>query len=102
MKTSQVPAVPCHGCGNDNDMASHETATPKPGDLALCYYCGSISKYTDTLGKAPLSDRELLLLQPEEQADLMLRKARIRSMWKARGFKDGVGKPSKEPKDPKA
>ena len=50
----QLVGVKCPHCGKPGDGGTSiddrkAEKMPKPGDFAVCLYCGSINAYTDTL-----------------------------------------------------
>jgi hypothetical protein len=55
----------CPKCGHDNDAATgivkknaRNKIQPKPGDLALCFYCAHIMAYADDLSFRELTKDE--------------------------------------------
>lgn len=50
MRIGEQPESKCHSCGKDlNAYAQGKGATPSPGDIAVCGYCGSVLKYGSDL-----------------------------------------------------
>lgn len=77
MLHTNIPPTTCPKCGLDCQTASHPGgATPSPGDLALCFHCGTLLTFTDTL--------ELRLMTPDEEADIPADAAEILSDMRAR------------------
>jgi DNA-directed RNA polymerase subunit RPC12/RpoP len=50
----------CLGCGKglDGSMSVNNDATPSPGDLSICFYCGHLQAYGDN-GFRALTDEEM-------------------------------------------
>jgi len=42
---TEYVSAPCASCGERNNMAAALNAMPKPGDFALCFYCGHITVF---------------------------------------------------------
>ena len=51
----------CPSCGNKNDAvtAAFGDATPHPGDLSICLYCGHLMVFADDLSLRALTDEEM-------------------------------------------
>lgn len=61
----------CTGCGNDLDIVSHAygpRSTPYPGDVSICYYCGTISIFDDNIKRRGPTKEEV------EKVNALLRK----------------------------
>lgn len=58
MKVTLVPPHICT-CGADNDAASHHNATPSPGDVSLCWYCGELTVFNEDLTQHIPSEEEM-------------------------------------------
>lgn len=52
----------CHAVHNAGTIVGREI---KPGDVSLCFECGTMSTYTETGTNTPLSHGELLMLIDE-------------------------------------
>ena len=66
MKTTEMPGEPCPECGDKLDRAtSPKGETPEPGDVSICFNCGTILVFDDKLvSKRPDDEVELLLVMP--------------------------------------
>lgn len=64
----------CPACGKDLDLHESTTGrhdTPKPGDLSLCWGCGSVGVYTESAIRRPTDDeQEWIGTVPEVQNGL--------------------------------
>lgn len=56
-----VPDSNCPECGNHLDAvtAVSEDASPKPGDLSICAYCGCMLQFDKDLLVEPISEEAL-------------------------------------------
>jgi hypothetical protein len=66
----RVPWSRCTGCGKRVDGATpidDETATPDPGDVTVCIYCGHVMAYTDDLQLRDLTDAETRDIEADEK-----------------------------------
>jgi len=58
MQTTRVPGSRCHVCGKRHSAATatqRQTDQPSPGDYAVCFYCGAVERFTDTLQLVPVT-----------------------------------------------
>jgi hypothetical protein len=56
----------CPECGKNNDVATNANGgddPPNPGDISVCFYCGTALEFTDEL---TLTRLDLSTLGPEE------------------------------------
>jgi hypothetical protein len=79
----RVPWSSCTGCGKRVDGATpidDKTATPDPGDVTVCIYCGHIMAYADDLQLRNLTAVEMHEVAGDERilAVMQLRTARIK------------------------
>lgn len=68
---------PCPVCGKNLDAATSiekEEAVPGPGDLSICLYCATVSRFDDNLKLEQITNEEFAEL-PEE-LKTSIRKAR--------------------------
>lgn len=61
----------CPHCGGDADdaTASNSKATPTPGAIAVCFYCGAINKYagqSNNLQLVEMRETELETLRKQD------------------------------------
>ena len=89
--TKRLTGLKCPRCGktaeggtNLND--SESVTMPKPGDFAICLYCGSINCYTDTLGLRRIERTE----QRRMQRDPRLSKLMEAALDLSRRYRRGV------------
>jgi hypothetical protein len=59
----RLVGLKCPHCGKSCDGGTsvddqQAERMPKPGDFAVCVYCGSINRYTDTLGLRRIERKE--------------------------------------------
>lgn len=55
--SSRHPSCPCPSCGREIDAATHAgrgEATPKVGDVSVCFYCAAVLEYGPGLILLPL------------------------------------------------
>jgi len=68
MKTTRTPSSQCLKCGSKLDAhANMGDASPQPGDISVCAYCFTISKFDSNLDLQPLTRNELTELKKNEQ-----------------------------------
>ena len=68
MKVEDVPGMVCPTCGSSLDKAGSPNcngASPRPGDITLCVYCGEIGKFDFALQMQKLNEEELTELKEE-------------------------------------
>lgn len=68
---SKLPAT-CPSCGKANDCHDCTTdpgATPEPGDVTLCWYCGQLGIYTEAGIRLPTDDELAELLSDQGVLD---------------------------------
>ncbi len=60
----------CNFCGKAQDTHSSfgpsESVQPRPNDLSICLYCGTICLFDESLNLAPMSDADLETLLNED------------------------------------
>jgi hypothetical protein len=61
-KMREMQPCACLNCGKVTDAASSvgTEATPEPGDISICLYCGHIMAFTDALTMRELNDEEIV------------------------------------------
>lgn len=60
MKTTAIPTGHCLACGAKMECATHiGAATPDPGDVTLCLWCGHIMVFGDDLTVHNPTDEEM-------------------------------------------
>lgn len=64
----------CHRPLDGHTHAGEGKAVPAFGDLSICFYCGTVSKFGEDLSLIPLSSQELLELNDNnpEAFDLLM------------------------------
>lgn len=69
---ARVPVQFCPKCGAKHNAAGTlgEPAVPRPGDLTVCIRCAAPLQYDMLLVARSLDPDDILLLDPEERADL--------------------------------
>lgn len=89
--TKRLTGLKCPRCGktaeggtNLND--SESVTMPKPGDFAICLYCGSINRYTEKLGMRRIERTE----QRQMQRDPRLSKLMEAALDLSRRYRRGV------------
>jgi hypothetical protein len=65
MKTTRVPNHVCT-CGQENDAASHRNATPSPGDVSLCWYCGELTVFNEDLTQRVPTEEEMVEIKDNQ------------------------------------
>jgi hypothetical protein len=60
---------PCRSCGRENDgyTSACALAHPDPGSVSICWYCASVSIFTDELELRAPTDAEMTLMMQDEQ-----------------------------------
>ena len=78
----RLPATECPRCQQRLNAAARpgEPGGPRPGDLAVCAYCGLPMAYTPSLTVRRLSKSEMESLGAEEALELMDRMRMVRSL----------------------
>lgn len=89
--TEHIIELRCPKCGDQHDRASNFTdfdeamgfdpQPPKPGDLNVCFNCGSLAAYTQELELVLLTEPELESLTPRQKARLK----KMQKLIKGRG-----------------
>lgn len=80
----EIGNIKCPKCGIYLDGASDSHgvgATPKPGDISICYYCGTFLVFNlvdEKLSLRKLTDEEFDALPEESRAELLRMKKLIR------------------------
>jgi hypothetical protein len=60
MKIFDVPRVHCIGCGKNLELAhSINNKPPKPNDITVCVYCGSMMKFDRKMSLVKINRGEL-------------------------------------------
>lgn len=60
--TTRLPETTCLGCGKSADAVSapmDDDATPSPGDVTICIYCGYLMAFADDLSYRGLTEEEM-------------------------------------------
>ncbi len=70
-KTFRTKKVNCFICGNTLDAATGK-AKPEPGDITICFYCGTLYRFDENL-ILQLASNEIL--DPEEK--ILINKMRL-------------------------
>lgn len=83
-RTSEFDAV-CPHCGRTNELHTDpiEGATPKSGDISICWECVGVSQYTETLDLQliPQDEYPEILMDPEFQELIaFVRRSKIERM----------------------
>ncbi len=74
--TTETPPNLCPTCGAENDRATAmggedgDRATPEPGDLTVCRYCGAFAVFIDTEGRNRAATTDELREMQREHPDL--------------------------------
>lgn len=73
-------ATQCPDCGKVLDAAKSADGdrAPKPDDLSVCLYCGSILQFDAGMSLVALTPTELRRLDPEDRAKAKYFQAEIR------------------------
>ena len=58
MQTTRTTCSRCTGCGASLDAATASRATPRAGDVTVCFYCGHVLAFADDLSLRPLTAAE--------------------------------------------
>ena len=67
--TTRFPEMGCLRCGALMDAASHLTdddATPEPGDVTICLYCGMLMAFSEDLTFRELTEEEITKVPLDE------------------------------------
>jgi len=68
MKTTEMNRTNvCPYCGKPSNMSTsvNGDASPSPGDISVCFYCGEIGKYNSNLNTEKISPFEMQILVKE-------------------------------------
>ncbi len=74
--SGRLPHAPtCPKCGKELDgyTALDPGTAPKPGDVSLCFYCGALLKFTETLQFREPDEIDGVLLRADPTINRMLR-----------------------------
>ena len=71
----RVPSTRCTNCGKDMDAADPTSGGrgPKPGDVAICFYCHHLMVYGDELILRELTDQEIKQVAGEPEIILAMK-----------------------------
>lgn len=67
--TTKIDKLKCLDCGENLDLATSTTAehaTPSPGDVSVCVYCGNIAAFED-YGLRHLTSSEMYEIAGDER-----------------------------------
>lgn len=72
MQTTRLEMNYCPSCGKELDAATsvEKEARPKPGDISICFYCGSINTFQEDLKLQQMGPQEYFDLPDEVQRSI--------------------------------
>lgn len=84
VKTCRVPeAGECPGCLRKLTAVSSETGEkPRPGDMSLCVYCGTVCYFEQGLTLREVTEDDLASLRPDQLRSLLLAQRQIKAYAK--------------------
>jgi len=79
-RDTKLPDRACPVCNNKLDAASAINAdtSPQPGDVSICFYCGSFLIYSDDMSSRLLTELEVYALDPHTKALLVETRQRLK------------------------
>jgi hypothetical protein len=77
-----VPPCECPACGNENDRASSYNCnvSPKIGDIAVCFTCGAINRYSKGMALEIVPDAEVATDDFSEACEVQKKVRELRGM----------------------
>jgi hypothetical protein len=68
---SEEKCPKCNYTLTDSDCVSEHYAKPIPGDISICFNCGTINKFGESLEIVPMSQEEQREVLSSEHGDLV-------------------------------